>query len=174
MRSAHSRTMTRPQPKQKLTRWQIAVVIPVVLYALLYLAVVLPLLALYSFCLRLAVWSWWCLRGRDILFVYSDSPVWHDYIEQHILPHLGKRAIVLNWSERKRWRLSLKRMAFYHFGGDREFNPLAVVLRPFRRTCTFRFWHPFRDFKHGRPEELRKMEDEFFALIGIERRDPPT
>ena len=96
--------MTRPRPKQKLTKWQIAVLIPVILYAVLYLAVLLPLLALYNFCLRLAVWSWWCLRGRNILFVYSDSLVWHDYIEQRILPHLGERAIVLNWSERKRWR----------------------------------------------------------------------
>ena len=166
--------MTRPRPKQKLTKWQIALLIPVILYAVLYLAVFLPFLALYSLCLRLAVWSWWCLRGRDILFVYSDSPVWHDYIEQRIVPHLGERAIVLNWSQRKRWRLSLRRMAFYHFGGDREFNPLAVVFRPFRRTRTFRFWKPFRDFKHGQPEELQKMEDEFFGLIGIERPDPPA
>ena len=104
--------MTRPRPKQNLPWWLIAVLVPVILYAVLYLAVLLPLLALYSLCLRLAVWSWWCLRDRDILFVYSDSPVWHDYIEQSILPHLGERAIVLNWSERKRWRFSLKRMAF--------------------------------------------------------------
>ena len=167
--------MTRPRPKQKLPWWQIAVLIPVfLLYALLYLAVALPLLALYSLCLRIAVWSWWCLRGRDILFVYSDSPVWHDYIEQRILPRLGKRAIALNWSQRKRWRFSLKRIAFYHFGGDREFNPLAVVFRPFRRTRTFRFWQPFRDFKHGRPEELQKMEDEFFALIEMQRPNSPA
>ena len=164
--------MTRPRPKQKLPWWQIAVLIPVILYAVLYLTVFLPLFALYSFCLRLAVWSWWCLRGRDILFVYSDSPVWRDYIEQRVLPYLGERAIVLNWSDRKRWHLSLKRMAFCHFGGDREFNPLAVVFRPFRRTRTFRFWQPFRDFKHGRPQELHKMEREFFGLIGIERPDP--
>ncbi len=166
--------MTHPRPKRKLTWRQIAVLIPVIPYALLYLAVALPLLALYSLCLRIAVWSWWCLRGRDILFVYSDSPVWQDYIEQRILPRLGERAIVLNWSERKRWSPSLKRMAFYHFGGDREFNPLAVVFRPFRRTRTFRFWRPFRDFKHGRPEALREMEDELFGLIGIQRQDPRT
>jgi len=37
--------------------------------------------------------------GRDILLVYSDSPIWHDYIEERILPHLGERAVVLNWSQ---------------------------------------------------------------------------
>ena len=164
--------MTCHQSEQKLTWWQIAVLI---LCVPLLIAIGIPALAvylLYSFCLRLAVWSWWCLRGRDILFVYSDSPVWQDYIEQCIVPNLGERAIVLNWSERKRWRLSLRRMAFYHFGGDREFNPLGVVFRPFRRTRTFRFWQPFRDFKRGRPEALQKMEDEFFGLIEIQRPDP--
>ena len=58
------------------------------------------------------------------------------------------------------------------FGGWREFNPLAVVFRPFRRTRTFRFWQPFRDFKHGHPEALHRMESEFFGLIGVHRHDP--
>ena len=122
-------------------------------------------------CLHIAIWSWWCIRGRDILFVYCDSPVWHDHIERHVLPHLGQRAVVLNWSQRSKWRFSLARMAVHHFGGQREFNPLAVVFRPFRRTCTFRFWQPFKDFKHGHPEALRRMESEFFGLIGIQGHD---
>lgn len=125
-----------------------------------------------SISLRIVIWSWWCLRGRDILFVYSDSPIWQDYIEQHILPHLGERAVVLNWSHRSRWHFSLARMAFYHFGGCRQFNPLGVVFRPFGRTHTFRFWQPFRDFKHGYPEALHKTESEFLRLIGIHTNRP--
>ena len=62
--------------------------------------------------------------------------------------------------------MSLARAAFYHFGGNRQFNPLAIVFRPFRRPRTFRFWQPFQDFKHGRPAALLKMESEFFALVG--------
>ena len=127
---------------------------------------------LTTICLHLCIWVWWCLRGRDILFVYSDSPIWHDYIEQQVLPHLGERAIVLNWSQRKRWRFSLARLAFYHFGGYRQFNPLGVVFRPFRRTRTFRFWQPFRDFKHGNLAALQKTEAEFFGLIGVQRHEP--
>jgi hypothetical protein len=115
------------------------------------------------------IWSWWCLRGRDVLFVYSDSPVWHDYVEQHIMPQLGERAVILNWSKRRRWRFSLAKIAFYHFGGYRQFNPLGVVFRPFQRSKEFRFWQPFRDFKHGHPEALHKMESDFFGYIGVPR-----
>ena len=122
-----------------------------------------------SVCLHVVVWTWWCLRGRDILLVYSDSPIWHDYIEQHFLPALRERAVVLNWSQRKRWRISVARLAFRHFGGSRQFNPLAVVFCPLRRTKIFRFWQPFREWKHGRPAALRQMEGEFFSLIRIQR-----
>ncbi len=153
--------------KREMKWWQIAIMLPLfpLLLAIGVLALVLFIVSSVS--LRIIIWSWWCLRGKDILFVYSDSPIWHDYIEQKILPHLGDRAVILNWSERKRWRFSLARMAFYHFGGYRQFNPLAVVFRPFGRTHTFRFWQPFKDFKHGQPESLNKMESEFFKLLGI-------
>ena len=127
------------------------------------------LFLLSTVCLHLAIWTCWCLRGRDILFVYSESPIWRDYIEDRILPALGKRAIVLNWSERRRWPFSLKRLAFHHFGGYRQFNPLGVVFRPFHRTRTFRFWEPFREFKHGRPSALQAMEQEFFLAGGVRR-----
>ena len=152
--------------------WQAAIVVPVFLLAIPFLVVLLVAFAVSSVCLHVAIWIWWCARGRDILFVYSDSPIWQDYIELRLLPYLGGRAVVLNWSQRKRWHLSLALLAFRYFAGDREFNPLAVVFRPFRRTRTFRFWEPFRDFKHGRPEALRTMEHEFFSLIGVKRPEP--
>ena len=139
---------------------------------LLIAVIVLVLFILTSICLHIVVWTLWCARGRDILFVYSDSPIWHDYIEQRLLPPIHGRAVVLNWSQRKRWRVSLARVAFHHFGGYREFNPLAVVFRPFRRTRKFRFWQPFRDWKHGRTATLHKMEKDFFALIQVPYDEP--
>lgn len=117
--------------------------------------------------LHLMIWTWWNARGRDVLFVYSNSPVWLPHIEHNILPYLDRRALVLNWSERKRWRFSLARLAFRFFGGRREFNPLAVVFRPFRRTRIFRFWMAFRDLKHGRPEALEALESGFLDCIGL-------
>ena len=160
---------TTPKEKPKPPVWLLVLLIvlsPVILVAV---AVVLVLFVITSICLHLLIWSLWCVRGRDILLVYSDSPVWHDYIEQRLLPPIRERAVVLNWSQRKRWKLSLARIAFHHFGGYREFNPLAVVFRPFRPTRKFRFWRPFRDWKHGRPGKLEKMEHEFFSLIGVQR-----
>jgi hypothetical protein len=164
------------QKSKRKTPWWL-VVLGVILSPLLlvvipaFLILALSLYLISTICLHVIIWSWWCVRGRDILFVYSDSPIWHDYVEQNILPHLGERAVVLNWSQRKRWRLSLARMAFYHFGSYRQFNPLGIIFRPFRRTRTFRFWQPFRDFKHGNPEALHKMENEFFELIGIQKQE---
>ena len=164
--------MSNPESRQKPKWWQVALIVPFVPLLLALVVVAIPLYLAASLCLHIAIWIWWCVRGCDILFVYSDSPVWHDYIEQRIIPYLDERAIVLNWSDRRRWRLSLARMAFYHFGGYRQFNPLAVVFRPFRRTRTFRFWQPFKDFKHGHAETLERMESEFFGLIGVQRHDP--
>jgi len=148
--------------------WHVVVVVPLVPLLIAVGVIALLAFAVASACMHVVVWTWWCLRGRDILFVYSDSPIWRDYVEQNILPYLGDRAVVLNWSQRKQWRLSVARLAFHHFGGYRQFNPLAVVFRPFRRTRTFRFWEPFRDFKHGRPAALHTMELEFFSLIGVQ------
>jgi hypothetical protein len=87
-------------------------------------------------------------------------------------PPIRYRAVILNWSERKRWRFSLASIAFRHFGGHREFNPLAVVFRPFRPTRKFRFWPPFREFKQGNAEPLRHTEQAFFSLIGVPRGKP--
>lgn len=155
--------------KQKPKWWQIAILLAVLPLLLVVLVLAIFFIVLVGICLRFAVWCWWCPRGRDVLFVYSDSPHWRDYILQQILPCLGERAVVLNWSERKRWQLSLARIAFWHFGGHREFNPLGVVFRPFGRTRTFRFRQAFRDCNHGHPEPLHLMEAEFFNSIGIHR-----
>jgi hypothetical protein len=153
-----------------ITGWRRAVTFPFVLFFLaLWFLALLPGFLL-RLCLHLLIWCCWCSRGLDILFVYSDSPVWRSHIEAEILPHLGERAVILNWSSRKQWRFSLARLAFSHFAGDREFNPIALVFRPFRRVRTFRFWRPFRDFKHGKPEPLRRLESEFFAVTGIQVR----
>ena len=145
-------------------------------FGLLLLVVLLPLivplvivaLALHVLSgafLHLAVWCCWCARGRYVLFVYSDSPIWHDYVEAHILPRLGQRAIVLNWSSRSSWRRTLAVLAFRYFGGHRTFNPLALVFRPFRLARHFRFYEPFREFKHGETEAVTKMERELYDLL---------
>lgn len=124
-------------------------------------------LILYGLALHLAIWLWWCTRGKYVLLVYSNSPVWQNYFETQIVPRLGPRAVVLNWSERKKWPRfgSLAVMAFRCFGGGREFNPLAVVFRPFRLRRTFRFWSPFKEFQHGKPEAVETMTTNLFTFL---------
>lgn len=140
-----------------------AVLLFLVLSPLIIIALALHLLA--GLFLNIAVWCCWCMRGRYVLFVYSDSPIWHDYVENHILPRLGDRAVVLNWSHRSRWRRTLSVLAFHYFGGHRCFNPMALVFRPFRLARHFRFYEPFQEFKHGKPEPVAKMESELYDMV---------
>ena len=115
--------------------------------------------------LQLVVWFTWCSRGRYVLVVYSNSPIWQAYFEQNVLPAVGSRGVVLNWSERKRWPYSLSVALFRLFGGTREFNPLAIVFQPLAWPRRFRFYKAFMTFKHGRPEEAEKMRRELFKLL---------
>lgn len=135
----------------------------------------LPLLlvyGLYALLLHVLVWLLWSPGGTCVLFVYSNSPVWQSYIEDSILPRLPRGSVVLNWSERRRWRWwSLSAAVFYFFGGSREFNPLAVVVRPFRWGRTFRFWRAFRDAKHGNQHALQLVETRFFSYLGLPHHD---
>ena len=136
------------------------------LIVLLPVVVVALLLWLISALLLLAVvWLTWCPRRRYAIVVYSNSPVWSEYFERQVIPQLGERAVVLNWSERKRWTLSLPVILFWVFGGSRQFNPLAIVFEPLRWPRPFRFYTAFRSFKHGRPEDVEKLRLDFFRLL---------
>ena len=107
------------------------VVFPLILLGLL---LYLPsLIAIY-----LLIWTVWLPRGKDVLFVSSNSPIWQEYMTTQILPRVQERAIVLNWSERKNWsRWSFRVYVFHFFGGRREFNPMVALFRPFHRAQTF-------------------------------------
>ncbi len=109
--------MNPARPKPKFKWWQIALIVPFVPVIVAIAGTAFILFLVSTICLHITIWAWWCLRGRDILFVYSDSPIWRDYIEKQILPHIGERTIVLKWSQRNRWRVSVARLAFHHFGG---------------------------------------------------------
>src|SRR6516165_7972109 len=118
-----------PDAQKERARW------PVVLGVSL-LVLFLPLALAWVICyvligllLLIIIWCWWCPRGKKALFVYSNSPVWQEYVAEQILPRLGQRAVLLNWSERRHWRLNLAVVVFWYFGGSREFNPLGVVFR---------------------------------------------
>jgi hypothetical protein len=139
---------------------------------LLLVLILLPIIViggvfyhLWGLTLSVLIWIVWGTSGRYILFVHSDSPIWSEYIEQEILPHIQGKAVILNWSERKTWKPSLAVWAFHYFGGRRSFNPMAIVFRPFRLHGTFRFYEAFQDYKHGSFERLIKLKADFFGAI---------
>src|SRR5262245_24273731 len=154
---------TQRDRRRRILKW---ITLPL-LIPLSPLIIAILILALVNWlALRIALLVAWGLRGRSVLFIYSNSPIWHDRIRARILPRLPSTAVVLNWSERARWpRFSLWLWAFYVYGGRREFNPLGIIVRPFGRARVFRFWRPFREFKHGKSEDLEALEEQFLSEI---------
>jgi len=112
------------------------------------------------------IWLLWLPRGKDVLFVYSESPIWKEYMVEEILPLVRERAVVLNWSERARWRRwSLGVRVFRMVGGEREFNPLVLVFRPFRPAQVFRFWPAFKAWKHGDREPVAELREKLLLVL---------
>jgi hypothetical protein len=110
----------------------------------------------------------WQSQGRDLLLVYSNSPNWKRYVEETWLPRWGNRAVVLNWSERQNWHRERRPEValFRAFAGDREFNPLGIVVpQKGRAARVVRFWRAFREYKHGKDRLLRVAEAELEACL---------
>jgi len=135
-----------------LIPWAIVVLLGYIVYAILF-AIVVRVVCVF--------------RGRYIVFVHSNSPVWQNYLATNILPRLPADTVILNWSNHLKWRwFSFSVRVFRRYGGDTEFNPIGLVCAPLRGVKTFRFWQPFKDFKHGNDKPLKDMEDKFFKVIG--------
>jgi hypothetical protein len=161
------------QAWQRALGWLVVALLSLFLAALLIVA--LLAYGAYALSLHLLLWLVWSPAGKRVLLVYSNSPIWQSYFEEQILPRLPSGSVVLNWSERRHWRRwSLAHLVFRFFGGHREFNPVAVVIRPLRWGKTFRFWQAFRDFKHGRRESLIRVEADFFRALGVREDDAAT
>jgi hypothetical protein len=148
----------------------IVLLLPVVLPLLV---IVLPLVVIASvlqflneIIVYLLVWLCWLRKGKDILFVSSDSPVWKEYMNTEILSLVAERAIVLNWSERSKWsKLSLPVRVFRKFGGRRNYNPIVVLFRPLRRARVFRFLPALRDSKHGHTKNIEQLRRELILAL---------
>ena len=151
-------------PKKPISAYKILLALLLILLSpLLIIAILLHFL--WGAILYLAIW----MRGKKqfVIFVYSDSPTWKNYIEAEVLPHIQDRAVILNWSERRMWKNSLAVLAFRYFGGYRNFNPIAMVFRPFRSVKTFRFFEAFKEFKYGSTRKVENKRKELFEVLGI-------
>lgn len=144
-----------------------AVLVILVLSIALPLALVaLALHLLLRAVLYLLVWLLWIPKGKDVLFVYSDSPIWREYMTSHVLPLVRERAVVLNWSERTKWSpWSLKVGVFRAFGGSREFNPMVVKFQLFRKAKILRYWSAFQDWKRGYTEPVESLNNQLSSML---------
>ena len=158
-------------PEVQRKRWLGKYVAPVVLLPLII--ILLPFLAMYAlWYLLVAILLQaraWLTVGADpwVVFVYSESPKWKEYCEEHIFPNLPDGAVILNWSERKNWsKRELAVKLFGHFAGGSEFCPLALVVRPGHWILRYRFFRAFKALKKGKDRELVQLEKEFWGEIG--------
>lgn len=110
-------------------------------------------------------------QGRRLMLVYSDSPVWKEYVEANWLPRVADVAVLLNWSARKRWPSEhpFEARVFRRWAGRREFNPLAIAFMPDGQVEVVRFWRAFRDFKHGKAARLRAAEKRLEEIAAVLR-----
>ena len=140
---------------------------------ILLLPIILPLSAigftlflLHRVVLYLLVWIVWLPKGKDTLLVYSDSPIWRDYMIQEVLPLVQERAVVLNWSERSNWRRwGFSVYIFRSFAGGQKYNPVVMLFRPFRRVQIFRFWSAFKDWKYGQTDSVNDVRNQLLLKL---------
>jgi len=154
------------QPKPASARKAPWIALVVILSPLILLLAIFAIVFLFlnRFFTYLLVWTLWLPRGKDVLFISSDSPVWQTYMREQLLPLIGKRAVIMNWSERSRWpKWSVPVHVFRTFGGSREFNPLIVVFRPLKRARCFRFFPAFKEWEHGDTLALERLCGELMA-----------
>ena len=150
------------------------VLLPVVLLTFLVVLALSPFLLVYG------VGRWlrgeWLVRrfraefarkGQYAILVYSESPSWQTYFEQHVIAPAGARAVVLNWSERRAWKeaRSLPARVFLHFRPATDFNPYAIVFLPAGRPREVEFYRAFRDHKHGKERRLAQSLKELSAHL---------
>jgi hypothetical protein len=120
----------------------------------------------YRTLVNLSVWWLWCRRGKDVFYMSSQSPVWREYMETHILPLVQERAVIVDWTERRELeRFSLKAAVARSYSREKEFNPIVVLFRPFHMRREFRFHGAFREYKHGKPEKVEVLRTELIEAL---------
>ncbi len=135
---------------------------------LLGVTVIKPLFPyVYGFGLKVGFWIRHGRKGKSVLFVYSDSSNWKDYVEAKILPRIGTRAIILNWSKRREWepRMSFETKLFNHWAGSSDFTPTAIVLPLTGKVKVIRLWQPYKQAKTGKDSVSKKAEDALYATM---------
>jgi hypothetical protein len=121
----------------------------------------------YRFGLKVRFWIRHGRKGKVILFVYSDSSNWRDYIETKVLPRIKPHSVILNWSKRREWesRMQFEMRLFNQWSGPGEFVPVAIVLPLTGKVRTFRLWQVSQNPKHGKDKVSKEAEQALFETV---------
>jgi hypothetical protein len=142
-------------PKKTITKVLLILVVIIFFIPIIIIGLIYEIYCRLSFRMRALY-----LKKR-IIFVNSDSPIWHEYLNNKWLTKVMNYAYILNWSEIKKWKHNQwdVRM-FRHWGGDRNMTPIMIIYMNFFQIRIFRFYEAFIDYKHGRTKNLIVMEAE--------------
>lgn len=110
------------------------------------LLVLSPVIFLYWLFICVRVRREWLPSGKDVLIVYGEAASSRERMKQ-LLPLLGARSELLNWSERKlwkRWSVASQVFRFYSFLGPEPFRlesslPVMFIFKAFYWPQTFSF-----------------------------------
>jgi hypothetical protein len=140
---------------------------PLIALFIVLIILLAPFYWAYRFLLRCLVEILWGWGGKRVLLVYSRSPHWHEYIESQWLPRLARHAVVLNWSDRAMWKAEspFAHRVFRALAPERDFNPMALLFRPWRPTQRVGFYYAFRDLRHGNCRTLQEAEERLFNFV---------
>jgi hypothetical protein len=121
----------------------------------------------YRFGLKIRFWIRHGRRGKFILFVYSDSSNWKDYIETRILPRIEAHSVILNWSKRRELesRMQFEIKLYDQWAGSGEFSPVAIVFPIMGKVGVFRLFQPSQNPKHGKDKISKEAEQALFTAI---------
>jgi len=119
------------------------------------------------FGLKVRFWLRHGRKGKIILFVYSDSSNWRNYIETNILPRIEAHAIILNWSKRREWgsQMQFETQLFNQWAGPGEFVPVAILFSFAGKVRTFRLWQHSDNPKHGKEKISKEAEQALFEAV---------
>ena len=130
----------------------------------------MPLILLYagtilvvSFPYRLSKYLFHIVAGSfresSVILVYSDSPKWKTQIESQIIPGLPKTTLILNLSNPGHGlSANFDYRQYIYWAGSREYCPMVILQRPFRKPLLFRFYKAFRKSGGGDSKELHLLK----------------
>lgn len=156
----------RPSSLRSFRTWIAFLILPPIAVALAVF--ILPFIVLIILAVRLqlvlvliAVRLMWIPKGKYLLVVHSESPVWSPYLKGHLIPETSAHAVLLNWSERKSWsRAQLSTQVFDAIVGSREHTPSVVLFDPWWKPKVYRFWKPFKAYKRGDTKLVQNLADQ--------------